>query len=96
VAAYWRGVVRVFEVGRIPLFRLESAQTPGFRGPSMTRSASGWADNSSRMYDAVGAETLRIFIGVGDIVAVRQENVSHSAVLFETARQLLHEAWQIN
>ena len=48
------------------------------------------------MDDAGRAETRGILIGVGDIVAMRQEDVADAAQLGEAARQVLHEARRID
>src|SRR4051794_28087588 len=48
------------------------------------------------MDDALGTEALRIFMGVSDIVTVRQKDVSYAAPLGEAAYQMLHVAGRID
>src|SRR5205823_5809357 len=46
--------------------------------------------------DAPGAETRRVSFGIGNVVAVGEEDVADAAALGEPARQVLDEAWRID
>src|SRR4051794_22196097 len=46
--------------------------------------------------DPLGAKTRGVFVSVGDIIAVRQENVADAAALGEAARQVLDKPRRID